>query len=109
MGVVADHTAPVGVVGPPQAGGDSLQYYIPHELIPRAASVKAALYYQSIPPSYLLDRFRLLSDAPPGTRYPETERLLYMVLHLDVEALQVAGTDWRPQIASAIQRIGSVP
>ena len=101
-GSFADETKPVGLVGDLDPGRDQIQYRATLPQGEQAASVTATLQYQSIPPYYLLDRFRLLtSTSPPGTEgFPETERLLYMVLHLNVEAPEVSGKGWKLALAS---------
>jgi hypothetical protein len=77
------------------SGSDSLVYRIPLAAIAGAKTITATLYYQSVPPYYLRQRF-----AASG---PEIDRLAYIT-----SRLQVAGTsihDWKLQIASTTEEI----
>jgi hypothetical protein len=80
-------------------GGDSVRYAVPLASLPpgvEPASVRATLYYQSAPPFYLQDRFCT-------SRSPDTERLLYMVGHLDLDGSAAEG--WKLRVATT----GAVP
>jgi hypothetical protein len=74
-------------------GCDTIRYRIPKSAIPGAARVVARLYYQSIPPYYLRDRFTLA-----GT-HPDSGRLAQLVTHLrtDSDAGGIAG--WKLALA----------
>jgi hypothetical protein len=60
------------------------------------ASVRATLYYQAQPPFYLQDRFCTSKSS-------DTERLRYMVGHLDLDGAEAEG--WKLQVATT----GAVP
>lgn len=90
-----DLTAPVGVGGDPnytdESGTSVVRYEIP---IPdRAATVRATLYYQSIPPYYLRQR------ATEG-QGPDTARLVSFARELDVNRYQEI-RNWKLQIATS--------
>jgi len=57
--------------------------------------VRATLYYQAIPPRYLIDRFS--QSAGPATR-----RLHYLTSHLDDSTTAFAG--WKLPLASAARQ-----
>lgn len=70
------------------SGSDTIEYKI--SLKDKPKKVEATLYYQAIPPRFLNDRFKA---APEG---PHTQRLYYMVTHL-----QTAGTpieNWKLKV-----------
>lgn len=75
-------------------GSDALSYVIdlPEEAL-KDARVVATLYYQSIPPDYLRDRLTTSPNSPP------TQRLGYLVEHLQLKGTPAAG--WKLQIGSA--------
>jgi hypothetical protein len=78
---------------PDEIGQDHVTYQIPLFKIQEAKSVQVGLYYQSIPPYFLRDRF--------ATGGKAAERLYYFVTHLDV------GKDienWRMQLATLIKK-----
>lgn len=76
-------------------GTDRTVYRIklPPEVDPSRTTVQATLYYQSIPPYYLNDRF---SAAPNGAA---TQRLYYLASHLKLEG--TPAENWKLKIASA--------
>jgi hypothetical protein len=61
----------------------------------RNLTVTATLYYQSIPPYFLHDRF---SQAP---NEPATQRLYYLTSNLQTKGTPIE--DWKFRIASASQ------
>lgn len=80
------------------SGSDTLIYRVPlNEKTRKAASVRAVLYYQSIPPYYLKERFAT-------GKGPETKRLAYLTSHLTVERTPVK--DWKLFLVCATRRIG---
>ena len=79
-GPYAEVTQPVGLTAKATPGTDRVTYLVPN--LQGATSVRATLNYQSIPPYYLVDRFKLLEREG---HWPETERLLHMVLHLNTQ------------------------
>ncbi|MDX6531741.1 MAG: hypothetical protein QOH41_4031 [Blastocatellia bacterium] len=79
-------------------GADRIIYRIPlDDRIRTAVSVRVTLNYQSIPPSYLKDRFTIGRGA-------ETQRLAYLASHLNVEKTPIDG--WKLPIVSAAKRVG---
>jgi hypothetical protein len=76
-------------------GGDALTYEVPlADLLGVApASVKVTLYYQSIPPGYLQDRF----CTTPAR--PDTARLFFVAGHLNLDDTRAAG--WKLQVVSS--------
>jgi hypothetical protein len=69
------------------------QIPLPPGLDPRTATVTATLYYQSIPPYYLADRFRI------GANRPDTRRLYYLTANLNWQ--DTPFVNWKLLIASA--------
>ncbi len=98
-GPFAEETRPVAVSGKISPGVDVVSYSIPRREVPQAAAIRVALHYQSIPPYYLVDRASLLGDGAAGAGHPEAERLLYMVLHLDLTDPQVGAASWKVPLA----------
>ena len=99
--------------GTPLTGADKIKYQI--ELGPDAAnakSVRAKLYYQSIPPSFMKDRF---DGAFLGAgKKDDIERFYYMTSKLNVDAKDSDGNtfieDWKLQIGeTAMAMVLPVP
>jgi hypothetical protein len=93
-------THPVAVGGDPAyadgSGTNIVRYQIPlSAFTSRNLTVTATLYYQSIPPYFLHDRF---SQAP---NEPATQRLYYLTSNLQTKGTPIE--DWKFQIASASQ------
>jgi hypothetical protein len=91
-------TFPVSVGGDPAyadgSGTSVLRYEIPLSAFStRNVTVTATLYYQSIPPYFLNDRF---TQAPSG---PATQRLYYLTSNLQTKGTSIE--DWKFQIATA--------
>lgn len=80
--------------GPEFSGGDRLQYDIalPPAVEIENLSVRATLYYQSIPPYWLHHRF---STAPDGQA---TQRLYFLASHLNLEDTPMA--NWKLKLVS---------
>ncbi|MEM8934116.1 MAG: hypothetical protein AAGE94_23185, partial [Acidobacteriota bacterium] len=78
-------------------GGDALVYSVDLDgMAHRAASVRATLYYQAIPPSYLQDRFCTSTS-------DDTQRLYFLAGHLNL-----AGTpaeSWKLEVVSTSSSI----
>ena len=85
--------------GPGFRGGDSIVYDIalPDGLDPANLAVRATLYSQSIPPSWLQQRFR---TAPDG---PATRRLYYLASRLNLDGTPME--DWKLKLVSAEQKL----
>ena len=93
-------THPVKVGGDPSyadgSGTNVLRYEIPlGALTAKNLTVTATLYYQSIPPYFLNDRF---SQAPNG---PATQRLYYLTSNLQTKGTPIE--NWKVLITSASQ------
>jgi hypothetical protein len=79
------------------SGTDSLRYNVtlPAGLDAKNLSVRATLYYQSIPPYFLAMRF---AQAPTA---PATQRLFYLTSNLDLT--KSPAKDWKIRLASTEQ------
>ena len=71
---------------------------LPPGVNPNNLKVSATLYYQSIPPHYLHDRF---SQAPD---YPATRRLYYLTSNLRTQG--TAMENWKVTLVSAARTAG---
>ena len=93
-----DITVPRALGGEPDphpiAGGDSLLYMIPTSAIAGAVVVRAAVYYQSIPPYYLTDRFGALGHEPQA----DTQMLKTLVDGLRIDHTPI--DHWRLELAA---------
>ena len=76
-------------------GGDALTYAVPLSDLGGAqpAGVRVTLFYQSIPPFYLQDRF---CTAPER---PDTSRLFFLAGHVNLEGTRAEG--WKLQVVSS--------
>ena len=88
---------------PALTGSDEIRYAV--QLAPaqaqRVAEVRAVLYSQSIPPSYLQQRFRDASVGP--AEQDQIRRLYYLTSHLDTgSGSRIEG--WKLRLASAEAR-----
>ena len=93
-------TYPISVHGDPAyadgSGTNVVRYEIPLSAFTgRNLTVTATLYYQSIPPYFLHDRF---SEAPDA---PATQRLYYLTSNLQTKGTAIE--DWKLRIAAASQ------
>ena len=93
-------TFPVSVGGDPSyadgSGTSVVRYEIPlSALSGRNVTITATLYYQSIPPYFLRDRF---TQAPNS---PATQRLYYLTSNLQTKGTPIE--NWKLQITSATQ------
>ena len=82
------------------SGTSKLRYAVPVAELPKGVDpsrlkVKATLYYQSIPPYYLMQRFEQARTAPG------TGRLFYLASRLNVHGTPIE--NWKLPIASAKQ------
>jgi Cytochrome P460 len=79
------------------SGTDSLRYNVtlPAGLDPKNLSVRATLYYQSIPPYFLAMRFAQAPNAPA------TQRLFYLTSNLDLT--KSPAKDWKIKLTSTEQ------
>ena len=95
-------THPVKVEGDPAyangSGTNIVRYEVPlNARNPTNLTVTATLYYQSIPPYYLNDRFR---EAPDG---PATRRLYYLTSNLQTKGTAIE--NWKLKIAGSSQPV----
>ncbi len=85
-----------GVGGDPDyetGGGDTVTYEIDAaELARPAASVRATLFYQAMPPYFLQDRFCTSDSA-------DTRRLQFLTAHLNLDGTEAA--DWKLEIVAS--------
>lgn len=82
------------------SGSDTIIYRVPlNERTRGAVGVMAVLYYQSIPPYYLKERFTI-------GKGPETKRLAYLTSHLTVEGTPLE--NWKLSLVCATRAIGDV-
>ena len=93
-------THPVSVGGDPSyadgSGTSIVRYEIPlSAFAARNVSITATLYYQSIPPYFLHDRFTQAPDSPA------TQRLYYLTSNLQTKGTPIE--NWKFQITSATQ------
>lgn len=92
---LAEDVEPYGVEGDPdylEGGGDSLVYEVDLAgLAGTPASMQAKLFYQSIPPFYLQDRFCT-------SRSEDTQRLYFLSGHLNLEG--TAAESWKLELVS---------
>ncbi len=78
------------------SGTNVVRYEIPlSALAARNVTIKATLYYQSIPPYFLNDRFTQAPNAPA------TQRLFYLTSNLQTKGTPIE--NWKFQITSASQ------
>lgn len=80
---VCDPDAKVGA----QRGQDHVTYRIPLNEIGGWTKVRARLYYQTIPPYFLTDRFKKRQNESDGplAHGPDLKRLAYMASHLNLD------------------------
>jgi hypothetical protein len=75
-------------------GGDEITYAIPlSDIKGIPASVRVTLYYQSIPPFYLQDRFCTTPTQP------DTGRLFFLAGHTNLDGTRAEG--WKLQVVSS--------
>jgi hypothetical protein len=97
-------------VDPSLTGSDEIEYRIPLDptTLARVDRLQATLYYQSIPPFYLQERF---ADAGQGpARQDDIRRLYYLTSHLNLDgATDDAGeavlNGWKLRIAGETRRV----
>jgi hypothetical protein len=99
----AEETAPHGKAHEDKdftdgTGSDVIRYRmtLPASARKRAKTVRATLYYQSAPPSFLRDRFA-------GAKGPATARLFHIASRLDVKGTRL--DSWKLKIVSGEQPI----
>jgi mono/diheme cytochrome c family protein len=97
-------------VNPRLTGADKIEYRIPLDsaTLSRAHHVQVTLYYQSIPPFYLQQRFQDASQGPENR--DDIQRLYYLTSHLNLDdAKSEAGepvlAGWKLQIAEGARQV----
>jgi hypothetical protein len=96
---------------PQRTGADQIEYMLSlsEETLARVDHVDVALYYQSIPPPYLQERFRDAARGP--AEHDQIDRLYYMTSHLETDGI-VDGdgrpvlADWKILLASTTEPLG---
>jgi mono/diheme cytochrome c family protein/nitrate/TMAO reductase-like tetraheme cytochrome c subunit len=84
-------------------GCDTIIYRIPLTTVPGAVKVRAQLFYQTIPPYYLQQRFTDTYDASTKTVAENTQRLMDFVAKLNVGATRIQ--DWKLLIAETTRSV----
>jgi hypothetical protein len=81
------------------SGSDTVRYEValPKGLDPKSLSVRATLYYQSIPPYFLNHRF---SEVPNG---PATKRLYYLASNLKTDGTPIH--DWKLMVVNTEAKV----
>ncbi len=79
------------------SGANIVRYEIPLGMNPKNLTVTATLYYQSIPPYYLNDRFKQAPDQPA------TQRLYFLTSNLNTKGTAIE--NWKFKIMSASQPV----
>lgn len=86
-------------------GADRVTYSVPLDAVTGWARIEADVYYQTIPPYYLRDRFRGGVDPDTGRLGRDTRRLLYIASHLDLS--KSVAKSWSLRIGNtAVHRKG---
>jgi len=83
-------------------GCDTITYKVPLSAIPNASSVNARVFYQTIPPYYLRQRFTDTHKPGTATAAENTQRLMDFVRQLNVDATEIKS--WKLQVASATKK-----
>jgi hypothetical protein len=84
-------------------GCDTIIYRVPLGRVPNAAKVRAQLFYQTIPPYYLRQRFTDTYDASTHTASENTQRLMDFVARLNVGATELH--EWKLLVAGTTRSI----
>jgi len=84
-------------------GCDTIKYKVPLSKIPNAAKVQARIYYQTIPPYYLRQRFTDTYDASTKTAADSTRRLMDFVGKLNVKQTEIH--EWKLLVAGTTRTI----
>ncbi|HSU15014.1 hypothetical protein [Longimicrobium sp.] len=79
-------------------GADRLVYRIPLSRVRGATSVRATLYYQSLPPYYLAQRFGIRCGSPFPTDCAETRRLAFLASRLRTQGTPIES--WKLLLAT---------
>ncbi|HKP75865.1 MAG TPA: hypothetical protein VJT67_10010, partial [Longimicrobiaceae bacterium] len=85
-------------------GADRIVYRIPLARVRGATSVRATLYYQSIPPYYLAQRFGIPCRSPFAGECDETRRLAFLASRLRTAGGPIES--WKLLLATGQRTIG---
>lgn len=107
-GPQAAHTKPHGsaATDPDYLNGcgcDTIIYKVPLSKVGNAATVRAQLFYQTIPPYYLRQRFQDTFDPLTRTAAESTQRLMDFVRKLNVNATEIH--EWKLLVAGTTRSI----
>jgi hypothetical protein len=84
-------------------GCDTIIYKVPLSKVPNAAKVRAQIFYQTIPPYYLRQRFTDTYDASTHTAAENTQRLMDFIGKLNVKATEIH--EWKLLVAGTTRSI----
>jgi hypothetical protein len=84
-------------------GCDTIVYQIPLTAAATATNVRAQLFYQTIPPYYLRQRFTDTYDSSTHTVAENTQRLMDFVAKLNVQATEIH--EWKLLVAGTTRSI----
>lgn len=84
-------------------GCDTIVYKVPLAKVPNAARVRAQIYYQTIPPYYLRQRFTDTYDSSTKTVAENTRRLMDFVAKLNVQKTEIH--EWKLLVAGTTRSI----
>lgn len=114
-GPYAEHTSPFGraaedpgyidPVRKSSSGSNTILYRVPaSDLRGAPASVGATLYYQTIPPYYLKDRFSVINRGLPADKTRDSRRLKFLVDNLRVKGTAIE--NWKLMLVGDKKKIG---
>ncbi|HSY47745.1 MAG TPA: hypothetical protein VLC46_02945 [Thermoanaerobaculia bacterium] len=84
-------------------GCDTIIYRVPLSKIPNAAKVQARIYYQTVPPYYLRQRFTDTYNSSTHTAAENTRRLMDFIGRLNVASTEIH--NWKLFVAGTTQTI----
>jgi hypothetical protein len=84
-------------------GCDTIIYKVPLSKVPNGAKVRAQIFYQTIPPYYLRQRFTDTYDSSTHTAAENTQRLMDFVGKLNVNATEIH--EWKLLVAGTTRSI----
>jgi hypothetical protein len=84
-------------------GCDTIIYKVPLSKVPNAAKVRAQIFYQTIPPYYLRQRFTDTYNPSTHTAAENTQRLMDFIGKLNVEATEIH--QWKLLVAGTTRSI----
>jgi hypothetical protein len=84
-------------------GCDTIIYKVPLSKIPNAAKVRAQIFYQTIPPYYLRQRFTDTYNPSTNSAAENTQRLMDFIGKLNVKATEIH--EWKLLVAETTRSI----